>query len=308
MFLPAWWTRKGTRLRLSARAVVSSPKMTSKSGLSLDAILKFHWEVALGDQTLTIDELRALAELKTPLVKVRGQWVELNPEEIRAALAFWEQKGEASITAREAVRMALGDAKPPGSLAFAGVQASGWLADLLEQLEGASGFELLDPPEGLSRHASALSAPRLFLAGVPPPMGLGACLADDMGLGKTIQTLALDPARVGVDPGTKAEADAAHLPDVGRRQLAQRGRPVHARPPRDGPPRPRARPGDRVREAGRQTGPGPVELLAPAPRLRPASRRSAGRTWSWTRPRTSRTRRPSRPRPRGRSRPSTGSP
>ena len=76
--------------------------MTSKAGLSLDEILKFRWQVALGDQVLTLDELRALAKLKTPLVKVRGQWVELNPEEIRAALAFWEQKGETSITAREA--------------------------------------------------------------------------------------------------------------------------------------------------------------------------------------------------------------
>ena len=191
VFLPAWWTRKGTRLRLSARAVVSSPKMTSKAGLSLDAILNFHWEVALGDQTLTIDELRALAQLKTPLVKVRGQWVELNPEEIRAALAFWEQKGEAAITAREAIRMALGDAKPPGSLAFAGVQATGWFAELLDQLEGASGFELLGPPKGFHGDLRPYQLRGYSWLGFLRRWGLGACLADDMGLGKTIQTLAL---------------------------------------------------------------------------------------------------------------------
>jgi SNF2 Helicase protein len=114
VFLPSWWTRKGgTRLRLSARAVVAAPKMTSKAGLSLDAILNFHWQIALGDQTLTLEELRALAKLKTPLVKVRGQWVEISPEEIRAALSYWEQQTESTITAREAVRMALGEAKPP---------------------------------------------------------------------------------------------------------------------------------------------------------------------------------------------------
>src|SRR5262249_5629089 len=39
VFLPAWWTRKGTKLRLAARAVVAAPKLTSKAGLSLDAIL-----------------------------------------------------------------------------------------------------------------------------------------------------------------------------------------------------------------------------------------------------------------------------
>ncbi len=191
VFLPAWWTRKGTKLRLSARAVVASPKMTSRAGLSLEEILKFRWQVALGDQVLTLDELRALAKLKTPLVKVRGQWVELNPDEIRAALAFWEQKGENSINARDALRMALGEAKPPGSLAFAGVEATGWFAGLLEQLEGASGFELLDPPAGFHGALRPYQLRGYSWLGFLRRWGLGACLADDMGLGKTIQTLAL---------------------------------------------------------------------------------------------------------------------
>ena len=191
VFLPAWWSRKGTKLRLAARAVVSSPKMTSKAGLSLEEILKFRWEVALGDQTLTLTELKALAKLKTSLVKVRGQWVELNPEEIQAALAFWKAKGETSITAREAVRMALGAAKPPGSLDFAGVQASGWLADFLGQFEGASGFEALEPPTGFRGVLRPYQSRGFSWLGFLRRWGMGACLADDMGLGKTIQTLAL---------------------------------------------------------------------------------------------------------------------
>ncbi len=50
VFLPSWWIRKGAKLRLEARAVVHapSPKMKSKSMLSLDEILNFHWEVSLG--------------------------------------------------------------------------------------------------------------------------------------------------------------------------------------------------------------------------------------------------------------------
>jgi SNF2 family DNA or RNA helicase len=191
VFLPAWWTRKGTKLRLAARAVVAPPKLTSKAELTLDALLEFQWEVSLGDQTLTLDELRALARLKTPLVRVRGQWVELNPEEIQAALAFWTAKGGASIAAREAVQMALGAAKPPGSLAFAGVRASGWLADLLAQLEGASGFEPLEAPGGFRGTLRPYQERGFSWLGFLHRWGLGACLADDMGLGKTIQTLAL---------------------------------------------------------------------------------------------------------------------
>jgi SNF2 family DNA or RNA helicase len=191
VFLPAWWTRKGTKLRLAARGAVASPKMRSLAGLSMDTLLKFQWKVALGDQTLTLDELKALAKLKTPLVKIRGQWVELNAEEIKAALAFWEAKGEATITARQAVRMALGDAKTPGSLAFAGIEAEGWFADLLEQLEGASGFEALEPPEGFQGNLRPYQTRGYSWLGFLRRWGLGACLADDMGLGKTIQTLAL---------------------------------------------------------------------------------------------------------------------
>ena len=43
-------------------------------------------EVALGDERLSLAELEMLARLKSPLVRVRGQWVELNAEEIQAAL------------------------------------------------------------------------------------------------------------------------------------------------------------------------------------------------------------------------------
>jgi len=191
VFLPAWWTRKGTKLKLAARAVVASPKMSSKAGLTLDEILKFHWEVALGDERLTLAELKALARLKTPLVKVRGRWVELNPEEIRAALDYWKAKGEASITAREAVHMALGAANPPGSLAFEGVDASGWLAELLAQLEGLSALEALDSPEGFRGTLRPYQARGFSWLDFLGRWGFGACLADDMGLGKTVQTLAL---------------------------------------------------------------------------------------------------------------------
>ena len=191
VFLPAWWTRKGTSLRLSARAVVTAPKAPNKSGLSLDELLNFHWQVALGDHVLTLQELKALSKIKTPLVQVKGQWVELDPAEIQAAIAFWKSKGETAIRARDAVQMALGVAKPPGKLDFAGVEASGWLADLLNQLEGAAGFETLQPPQGFHGALRPYQERGYSWMDFLRRWGLGACLADDMGLGKTVQTLAL---------------------------------------------------------------------------------------------------------------------
>lgn len=191
VLLPAWWTRKGTKLRLTARTEVRSPKLRGASGLSLDSIVDFQWQVALGDEVLSFEELTALAKLKQPLVRVRGQWVQMNAEEIQAALDFWKKKASDKASVREIVRMALGSGQAPGGMAFAGVTASGWIANLLEQLEGRDAFEELHPPAGFQgtlrpyqrRGYSWLSFLRRW--------GLGACLADDMGLGKTIQTLTL---------------------------------------------------------------------------------------------------------------------
>ena len=90
---PAWWTRKGTKVRLAVQAKVKSPKMQGGSGLSLETMVQFDWEVALGDQRLTLRELEALARMKAPLVRVRGQWVEMSAQEIQAAIDFWRKKG-----------------------------------------------------------------------------------------------------------------------------------------------------------------------------------------------------------------------
>src|SRR5262249_13050592 len=57
VMLPAWWSRKGTKLRLTARGQVQSPKLRSQAGLSLEQVLRFRWQVALGDQVLTAEEL-----------------------------------------------------------------------------------------------------------------------------------------------------------------------------------------------------------------------------------------------------------
>ena len=191
VLLPAWWTRKGTKLRLTARANVKSPKMQGGNGLSLDSIIQFNWEVALGNESLTFEELQALAKLKTPLVKVRGQWVEMSSEEIQAALDFWKKKASGRATAREIIQMALGGGRISSPFAFEGVTATGWIADLLAQLDRSAGFEELPSPDGFCGTLRPYQARGYSWLAFLRRWGLGACLADDMGLGKTVQTLAL---------------------------------------------------------------------------------------------------------------------
>ncbi len=191
VMLPAWWSRKGTKLSLSARARVNSPKFQGSGGLSLSDIVQFDWELALGEHTLTLQELEALAQLKSPLVKIRGQWVQLNAEEIQAALDFWKKKATTKATVRELVQMSLGAGRAPGGIAVTGVQATGWIGDFLAQLGGSNSFTELPQPESFHGTLRPYQLRGYSWLAFLRQWGLGACLADDMGLGKTPMALAL---------------------------------------------------------------------------------------------------------------------
>src|SRR5688500_4786089 len=185
--LPSWWSRReATSLR--ARAKIA-PAKEGGAGLTLDAVVRFDWEIALGDQQLTEAELMRLAELKSPLVKMRGRWVFFDPKQLDAALKL-AAEGRKSARLHDLVRLALGAEAAPAEIPFEGVDGEGAVRDLIGALTGGASFSEIDPPASFSgtlrpyqkRGFSWLE----FLTG----RGLGACLADDMGLGKTVQALA----------------------------------------------------------------------------------------------------------------------
>jgi len=191
VMLPSWWTRTGTKQRLSVRAAIKSPRMQGGSGLSLDEMVKFDWEVVLGGKKVNRQELERLARAKQPLVRVRGQWVEVNVEQIHAALDYWKKKAKEEVSAREVVQMAVGAAAPPGGLGFEGVKATGWVGKLIRRLEGNAALEEQSAPDEFQGTLRPYQLRGYSWLTFLRQWGLGACLADDMGLGKTIQALAL---------------------------------------------------------------------------------------------------------------------
>ena len=202
IILPAWWTRRGTKTKPTIRANVKTPQMQGGGGVSLATMLELNLEVALGDQVMTAQELEALAQLKTPLVRLRGQWVELNASEIRAALDFWNRKEETTL--KDVIRLAVGAGETPGGFDVDGVAASGWVDDLLGQLTGRAEFQELETPDGFCGTLRPYQQRGYSWLAFLRSWGLGACLADDMGLGKTVQTLAAiqQDRREGVEEPT----------------------------------------------------------------------------------------------------------
>ncbi|MGW0813065.1 DEAD/DEAH box helicase [Streptomyces viridiviolaceus] len=156
------------------------------SFLSADALLAFNWRFSLGDQRLTREELDRLAEANRPVVRLRDQWVLVDPQEARRARAQQDRK----VTPVDALAAALtGSAEVDGRRVE--VRPTGWLAALRERLADPETQEPVDQPAALAATLRDYQRRGLNWLARMTSLGLGCCLADDMGLGKTITLIAL---------------------------------------------------------------------------------------------------------------------
>ncbi|MFD8087970.1 DEAD/DEAH box helicase [Kitasatospora sp. NPDC059722] len=192
VLLPAWWRRKprlGLALRVTTPPAPGSLAVTSQ--VDRDAVVAFQWQAALGPDgdPLSERELAELAAAKQGLVRVRGTWLEADPAQIAAALAFLDHRRDTAIATTQVLRMALDPEATVAGLPVTAVRADGPLGDLLAGRTATAPAPTLPPDfrATLRPYQERGLAWLRAMAG----LGLGAVLADDMGLGKTVQTLAL---------------------------------------------------------------------------------------------------------------------
>ncbi|WP_234331013.1 DEAD/DEAH box helicase [Streptomyces sp. NRRL F-4474] len=181
------WPRDLART-LSATAVVRStaPGSATDGTAFFDAehLFAFSWELALGGDRLTPGEMDALAQAHRPVVRLRDQWVRVDPELVRKA----RKRELGLLDPVDALAAALSGTAEVGGEQVEAVPV-GALAALRERLTGE--LAPLPQPAALRATLRDYQARGLAWLDLMTSLGLGGCLADDMGLGKTVTLIAL---------------------------------------------------------------------------------------------------------------------
>ncbi|MCR3752309.1 DEAD/DEAH box helicase [Lentzea californiensis] len=167
------WPRE-LATNLSAKAVIGEPSGPLQAG----DLLSFDWRIALGDSELTDAEMDLVAEASRPIVKLRDQWVLVDPKLRRKARQRLEP-----ITAAQAVTAAL-----TGVAIIGGEHVEVAPHSLTTTITTVPEFP---QPAALQARLRDYQLHGLRWLAHMTGLGLGACLADDMGLGKTITLIAL---------------------------------------------------------------------------------------------------------------------
>jgi hypothetical protein len=196
---PSWWGQAASRL--GARLLIDSgPEGLASGGgvsadgegghLGLHSLVNYSWQIALGDQSLSIDAFQRLAGQGSPLLRVNGQWVEIRPDDLNGAMRFLKEHPGGQMTVMEAIRLGNGIDGSDTGLPILGLDANGWVSELLG-FKGDERFANVPQPERFQGTLRPYQQQGLSWLAFLDRFGLGGCLADDMGLGKTVQLIAL---------------------------------------------------------------------------------------------------------------------
>jgi len=198
---PTWWespsSRLGVRLRIESPdelpptlgGAVSAAAAGAQVGL--DTLVNYRWQVTIGDATLSLAEFEKLASLRSPLVLIGGRWVEVRPEDVKAAVEFIRENPGGRMEIGKALRLAYAADLRETGVPVLGMEATGWVASVFGDGQTNQSLPLLLPPESFVGSLRPYQIKGLSWLAFLDRFGLGACLADDMGLGKTIQLLAM---------------------------------------------------------------------------------------------------------------------
>ena len=156
---------------------------TSSSKMALDDILEFSYEIAIGNEKLSLEEFNKLVEGSNGLVKYKNKYVLIDKEESKK---IFEQIAKANL--KSLSRMELIHASMSGQLDQYDFDYDSAFAKIIQDFTKPVD---VTPPQELKGELRPYQMTGLKWLWTNVSKGFGVCMADDMGLGKTIQVISL---------------------------------------------------------------------------------------------------------------------
>ncbi|MGK7918503.1 MAG: SNF2-related protein [Trichodesmium sp.] len=182
---PSLANREGWASRLGLSIQATAPKTKKTERLGLKSLLNFKWELSIGGQKLTKAEFEKLVAKDSPLVEINGEWVELQPQDVRAAQNFFAtRQDQMALSLEDALRLATGDTQTVEKLPVVNFESGGQLQELLDTLTNNRSLEEIPTPKSFRGELRDYQARGVSWLTFLERWGLGGCLADCMGLGK----------------------------------------------------------------------------------------------------------------------------
>ena len=145
--------------RLSRPAVSVAIGSGKPEGLGLGAVLEFQVSLTLDGETLSEEEWNQILQSDQGLIQIRGQWTEVDRDELKKVLRHWKSLEKArrkeGVSFAEGLRLLSGVREDSGDreslAAWSNVRAGDWLEKTLSELRSPEAGRDHSPP-GL--HAS----------------------------------------------------------------------------------------------------------------------------------------------------------
>ncbi len=168
------------RPTLSMTLEAADEKGITKHFLNMDELLRYQWQVAIGEDQLSAEEFLQLVKGMSGIVKIRDQYVYLNPQEINKLVDKLENPPE--LSGKDLLQTALAQ-EYEGSPIHLSKKAQKLLRSLMEA-------ETVATPEDLQASLRPYQQRGYAWLYKNSRIGFGSIIADELGLGKTLQVIA----------------------------------------------------------------------------------------------------------------------
>jgi superfamily II DNA or RNA helicase len=190
--IPDWWKAKATNIQLTISFGEKAPAM-----VGMAALLDFSPRLMLGEDELSIEEVKRLLDEIEGLAFIKNKWVAVDREKLEQTLAAYEEAQELAeregLTLAEAMRLQLQTGTrllQTANDTLLEVENGQWLQSMFDKMTHPGKLPKVSTDQRFKAKLRPYQQEGLrWLCGLSN-LGFGGCLADDMGLGKTVQILA----------------------------------------------------------------------------------------------------------------------